>query len=181
MAEVCELLNGGIPKDCEKNLGGLFSKMWITERSNILSITKGSPDTTISAITMVSPSVFYGFAFNRGTSSYLESQTFDAATGNSMNTQTVTLVLNRREQAKKDKIVLLGGFKEMAIIVRDNNKKYFLLGEEGGCILQTNEGGSGTAKTDSNSYTLTFIGEEGELANEVEESAVLAVIEGGVV
>jgi hypothetical protein len=172
----CELLDGGLPKDCSPNIGGLFTTMWITELSNITSFTPSSPGSQISAINMVSPSSFYPFQFNKGTSSYAESQTFDEATGNSLVTDTITLQLNKREQTKKDKIVLLGNFKEMCIITKDSNGKYVLHGRTGGCILKTNEGGSGVAKTDGNNYILTFIAEEGELADEVTEAAVLAVI-----
>jgi hypothetical protein len=122
---------------------------------------------------MVSPSGFYAFEFNRGTSNFLESENNDPATGVTLVTQTITLVLRKREQTKRDIIALLGGLKEMAIVVKDNNGKYWFFGEEDGCILTTNEGGSGTAKTDTNSYTLTFVGEESEMAREVEESAIL--------
>ena len=175
MAE-CNLLTGGIPKDCKPNIGGLFTTMYMTERSNVTAYVKGSPASNITGITMASPAKFYPFVFNKGTSGFVESQTFDNPTGNSLNTQTITLVLNHREQSKKDKIVMLGSFKELAIIVKTNNGNYFVMGEVGGCVLSTNEGGSGVAKSDANNYTLTFIGEEAELANEVTEAAVLAVI-----
>lgn len=172
----CELLTGGISKDCTKNIGGIFTTMWITERSNILSYTKSSPGTDITAFNMRSPGYFYAFEFNRGTSNYVESENNDPTTGNTLVTQTITLVLSKREQTKRDVIALLGGLKEMAIVVKDNNGKYWLFGEEDGCILTTNEGGSGTAKTDANNYTLTFVGEESELANEVSEAAIEAVV-----
>src|SRR6476660_793062 len=99
----CELLNGGIPKDCSPNIGGLFTQMWITERSNISGYTLGSPSPKIMTIVLISPAKPYAFAFNKGTSSYTEEQTFDDPTGNTLNTQTITLQLNRREQIKKDK------------------------------------------------------------------------------
>ena len=176
MAEACELLNGGIPKDCKPNIGGLFTQMWITERSNISGYTYESPGTKIESIELISPAVPFAFAFNKGTSGYTEEQTFDDATGNTLNIQTVTLGLNHREQEKRDKIILLGSFKELAILVKDNNGHYFLLGQEGGCVLRTNSGGSGVAKTDANQYILTLIGEEGSLANEVTEEGALAFI-----
>jgi len=172
----CELLNGGIPKDCKPNIGGLFTTMWITERSNISGYTYASPGSMIETISLISPASPFAFVFNKGTSGYVESQTFDDPTGNTLVTQTITLVFNHREQAKKDKIILLGSFKEMAILVKDNNGHYFMLGKEGGCVMRTNEGGSGIAKTDANNYTLTFIGEEGELADEVSEAGALAFI-----
>jgi len=168
----CELLNGSILKDCKTNIGGLITKMYITERSNITSIVKGSPDDKITSIVMASPAVFYTFVFNKGTSSYAESQTNDEPTGNTLVTQTITLQLNHREQEKKTKIVLLGSFKEMAIICQDSNGHYFLFGEVGGCVLRTNEGGSGVAKTDGNNYILTIVDGEGRVAHEANAGSI---------
>ncbi len=44
-----------------------------------------------------------------------------------------------------------------------------------GMDLTTNEGGSGTAKADLNGYTLTFTGEEPEMASTVSD-AILATL-----
>ncbi len=168
----CDLLDGGLERDCTPNIGGLFTTMWITEKSNITGYTRDGVTGIITAFIMVSPAVFYPFQFNKGVSSYTESQNFDSATGNTLNTQTIVLGLTKREQLKRDKIVLLGNFKELVIVTKDNNAKLKVFGMEGGCVLSTNEGGSGTAKTDSNGYTLTFIGEESQLAVECSQAAL---------
>lgn len=168
----CELIDGGLDKDCNSNIGGLFTKMWIATFGDPDDITYTSPGNKIDAI---ANSTFYEFNFSRGSSSYQETQAFDAATGNSLNTQTITLALNRREQEKKDVIVTLGGFQELWIICKDNNGKYFLFGETLGCILTNNDGGSGLAKTDPNRYTLTLVGEEPALATEVVDETAFTV------
>lgn len=172
----CDLLDGGLERDCTPNIGGLFTTMWMTEKSNVTGLTRDGVTGIITAFTMTSPAVFYPFNFTKGSSSFTESQTFDAPTGNTLVTQTIVLTLNLREQLKRDKIVLLGNFKEMYIVCKDNNGNLFLFGETGGCTLTTNEGGSGTAKTDGNNYVLTFIGEESSIATEVSQAAIDAAV-----
>jgi hypothetical protein len=86
------------------------------------------------------------------------------------------LVLNKREKTKRTAIELLGGFRELVAIVTDYNDNSWYLGAANGLIMTGNEGGSGTAKTDPNRYTLTFTGEEPEMADAVLAAAITAVI-----
>lgn len=175
MACGCKSLTGGISKGCTGNIGGI-KKIYITDLCNITSYTLGSPIDNISAINMVSGAVFYEFEFNKNSSTYQEEVTGDQAAGTQVNTQTITLVLARREKVKRDTLQLLMGFKELAVIVLDSNGLYFLLGEENGVVMTQNTSVSGTTKQDANNYTLTLVGEEPNLANEVTAAAVAAVI-----
>ena len=65
--------------------------------------------------------------------------------------------------------------KRLSIIVKDQNGLNWVLGMTNGMDLTTNEGGSGTAKADLNGYTLTFTGEEPEMASTVSD-AILATL-----
>jgi hypothetical protein len=174
----CDLLDGGIELGCDNNIPGIRN-IWFTEKSNVTAIGLSSPGDKINSFTMAgSPAaVFYKFEFNKNTSSYTESESDDQAAGRTLNTITINLVLNRREKAKRDKLMLLGKRKDLVAIIEDNNGLYFYAGQEYGINKTTNEGGSGVAKTDVNQYVITFVGEEPELMNEIEEAAVLAVIE----
>ena len=171
----CNTFTSGITKGCTGNKGGI-KKLYIADFCNISGLTLGSPNDTISAITMTSGTVFYEFEFNKNSSTFQEDVTGDQAAGTQINTQTVTLVLARREKTKRDTLELFKGFKELAVIVLDSNGIYWLLGEESGMVMTQNVSVSGTAAADPNNYTLTLIGEETSLANEVEASAVAAVI-----
>lgn len=174
---VCESLSGGITLGCGNNLGGIL-KLYLVEKEMVSSVTLGSPTTTISAFTMTgSPSAtFYEFEFNKNTSSYTEEGTSDQATGRDLYIQTITLVLNRREKTKRDTLLLLAKRQDLVAIIKDHNGLYWYFGESYGLNLTTNSGGSGTTKTDPNQYVLTFVGEEPDPANEVDEAAVTAVI-----
>lgn len=171
----CSILTGGIAKACGTNSGGI-RKIYITDLCNVSSLTLSSPDEIIDNINMLSGTQFYEFAFNKNTSSFTEVTTGDQAAGTQVVTQTVTLVLAKREKSKRDVLKMLMGFKELAVIVLDSNGTYWLLGEVEGMVMTENNSQSGTTKTDANGYTITLVAEETEQANEVDEAAVLAVI-----
>lgn len=172
---VCNALDGGITKGCENNVGGI-KKAYLVELEYVDEFTRTSPDETITTITMIPEKVFYEFEFNKNTSNFTEVTTYDQAVGSEVCTQTITLVLNRREQTKRDTLLLIGKGKDLVIVVKDANDKYWVFGETAGLNLTEKNSESGTVKTDRNGYTLTFVGEEPEDACEVSESAVLAVI-----
>jgi hypothetical protein len=171
----CDSLSGGISLGCSSNFGGV-KKIYLTNKENVSSVVNGSPDLGITTFNMVGGAVFYEFEFNKNTSSWSEARTGDQANGVEFYTQTLTLVLNRREKTKRDTIALLGGFRELVAVVTDSNDNSWYLGAENGLVLTGNEGGSGTAKTDPNRYTLTLTGEEPEMADVVLAAAIAAVI-----
>jgi hypothetical protein len=170
----CDLLNGGIEKGCGPNLGGL-KKVYITNLENVdpvPTVTAGE----ISAITMTSGAVFYEFAFPKNTSSFTEDLTSDITTGSEFWTSTLTLVFTKREAAKREKIALLAGQRDLAIIVQDQNDTYWYMGLSNGMTLTQTTGGSGTTKTDLNGYTLTFTGEEMYQMPEVDSSIIAGLL-----
>lgn len=172
----CNLLTGGISKGCDNNSGGIRN-MWLKERSAV-TVTHGSPIPRISTITLTDPtSPFYKFEFTKKSGSNYTEETTTSDTGSTVSTQTLTLILSRREQAKRDTLMLLGKSKELAAIIEDSNGLFWYFGEYEGLIMTTNTGGSGAAKADLNGYTLTFVAEEPSEACEVTSSAVDDVIE----
>jgi len=182
MACNAQLLNGGISLGCDSNSGGI-KKMYITDFANITGLTEQSGGVlvssgeVISAIAMSTGTLFYEFEFLKNTSSYQETATISLENGTTFYTQLITLVIPRREQAKRNKIALLAaGQKKLAIIVQDSNSLYWYFGQEEGCIMTALDGGSGVAKTDANAYTITFTAEEPAQAPEVLPAAVAAVI-----
>jgi hypothetical protein len=183
MACQSDLLNGGISLGCEPNAGGV-KKIYITDAVSVTGITQNAGGILVASgevinnIAMATGTFFYNFEFNRNTSSYVESATVNLENGTTFYTQTITLVIPRREQTKRNKILLLAaGQKKLNIIVQDSNDLYWFFGQSEGCILTANEGGSGTAKTDLNGYTITFTAEEPTLAPEVLSSVIPAIVQ----
>jgi len=172
---VCNPITSGIAKGCDNNLGGI-KEVYFADKENIDEFTRTSPGTSIAAITMIPGKVFYKYEFNKNTSTFTEVTSFDQGVGAEVCTQTITVVFNRRDQTKRDALLLLGKFKDLIAIVKDGNDKFWVVGEVNGVNLTEKNSESGTVKTDRNGYTLTFIGEEAEDASETTEAVVLAVI-----
>lgn len=172
----CNLLTGGVTKTCDNNSGGI-RRLWLKERSLVDSVTHGSPVRRISNITMEASEKFFEFEFLKKSGSNFTSVETTSDTGSTVVTQTITLVLTRREQNKRDILLLLGKGKELSAIIEDSNGLYWYFGEFEGLIMTENNGGSGAAKADLNGYTITLVAEEPEAECEVQESAVLAVIQ----
>lgn len=149
--------------------------MYITDFCNITSFTDSSPAGIIETITMAGVTVYYEFEFNRGTSTWTESNTNDPVNGTTVWTQTATLVLNKRERTKREALALMLQ-KDLSVIIKDNNGQYWILGKESGVWATGIEAVVGTAKTDANNYTVTLVAEEPEEAFPVTEAAVLANI-----
>jgi hypothetical protein len=73
------------------------------------------------------------------------------------------IILNKLQVNTRNEILLLAKNRLVAL-VKDNNDKMWALGEVNGLDLTGGGSGSGTAFGDRNGYTLTFTGNEKELA-----------------
>jgi hypothetical protein len=175
MTLICNALGGGILKDCDNNWGGIKS-LYITELGNISSVTHDSPSRRITAINMLNGAKFYKFEFNKNTSTYTQSTASNQENGSEVCLQTVTLAIRRMEQAKRDIIMKLGKFKDLAVIVEDSNDLHWLLGETEGLITTQKDSGPGTTKQDPNGWVITMTGEEQEEACNVADDALTSII-----
>lgn len=171
----CNSLTKGIPKNCGGTRGGI-KRLFLSDWENIVDITLDSPIDDISAITMAVGTTFYEFVFNPQSSTFNEKVTGDSAIGTQINTQTINLVLARREKSKRDVIKNLFGFKKLGAIVEDEMGKFWLLGEASGLRMNDLDSQAGTKGVDPNGYTIILVAEELDLANEVQAAAVTAVI-----
>lgn len=171
---LCDLLNGGITKSCDNNAGGV-TNIYIADWALITGTTETAG--SLTAIAMSGGTTFYEFEFNRGTSSYDEAVNIDLANGTTFFTQTVNLVLSRREKTKREAITkLISGQKELFIIVKDSNGLYWAFGLTDGSIVTAITGGSGVAKGDANNYSITFTAEEPASAPEVDSTIIAGLL-----
>lgn len=171
----CDALFEGIPKGCDNNIGGIKA-LYLTEQCNVTALALSSPGDEITTITMAASTYFYKFVFNKNTSTWTEVTEPDPVNGTQLSIQTATLKLARREKSKRDTLALIGMFKDLACIITDNNDINWYLGEENGVNMTANNSETGTAKKDTNGYTITLIGEEPQQANTVTDAALAAVI-----
>lgn len=153
----------GITYSCLSNTGGVKS-VEIGNFDSLTSYTLNS-DGSISAATFSTPPV--GFQFNKNTSSFTEEATISIENGTTFYSQTVNLVIPRREASKRAKILLLAdGQPNLFLIVKDQNDLKWFIGLENGANLTALVDQTGVAKTDANGYTLTFLAEEPSMSPE---------------
>lgn len=164
-----------ILKGCESNAGGIVT-FYIVPSTEVASFVEATGQ--ISAITMNALVTFETFEFNRNTSNYTEDMTVSLENSSTFYNQTITIQLARREATKRQALLLVSaGQQPLTCIVKDSNGLYWGFGFDDDKVYFTgNAGGSGTAKSDLNGYTLTFTCESATPAYEVDEAAVLSVI-----
>ena len=164
----------GIDKDCLNSIGGI-QEVYIADRDAIDSVTESGG--TITAITMATGETFHSFAFTRDTSNFAETPEVDVANGSTLFNQVVTLMVKRREVAKRNAIMLLAaGQRDLAVIIKDNNGRYELAGYANdfsqGLQLTGGEGGTGSAKSEMNGYTIELTNQMPEMAFEVDPTII---------
>jgi len=172
MALCCDLITGGIACGCANNLGGIQA-IYITDHCNIDTITASAG--TISAITLFTPGCMYEYCFNKNTSSLTEQAVISIENGSLFYSQTATVIIPRREVAKRNALAMLVQ-KNLFIIVLDQNGLYWALGEQNGVNVTDIASTTGVVKGDLNGYTLTFLGEEPVQAQEVDPTIMAALI-----
>lgn len=165
-------LTQGYSLGCREGVGGV-KEVYIMEIGNLSSVTEASG--VVTAITKASGKRFWKYSLIRETSNFDEAITGNEQNGTIYYAQTGAIVLNVRQAATRNEILLLAK-NNLAIVVVENTGKAFLYGKEFGLSLLTGNAATGTAWADRNGYTLNFTGNEKELAPEVQTS-VLATLE----
>lgn len=127
-------------------------------------------------VTAIAGSAFmYTYEAEKATSTLNEAPTISRENGTVYYDQTASYILNKTSQEKRNEIKILAQAK-LAIIVKDKNGKYWLMGEEAGVRLETSSSEWGTALADRNGYTLNFKAEEVEPMREVDPSIIAALL-----
>jgi hypothetical protein len=129
----------------------------------------------ISEITITSAEKFKSFYFNRNTGSMTSNYTLDPATGVRFVTTDLVLQFNRMETSKRVEVTALAQ-NELALIVKDANGKYWLLGKDEPVIATAGEGVTGTARGDRNGYGITLQDTYLEMPYEVDETIIAGLI-----
>lgn len=170
----CQSISG-VTYSCLSNTGGV-NAIYITNFENVTGTTANSIG-TVTAVSLASGAKFQEFQFNMNTSTLDEDVTINLENGTTFFTQTVSLVIPRRQASTRDKIlVLASGQPKLAIIVKDNNGIFWYVGKDNGAYLKTGKTGAGKKKDDSNGYELSFVCESATLAPEVDSSIIAGLI-----
>lgn len=157
-----------IAKDCEGVLGGI-KKVWLTIWKDNLFVTSAATEGT--KVTGVDTgATWYEYSFRKNTGSYESTQTVSDA-GNNFFTNTLTMVFSRMETVKRTAVQALS-IGEVGGIVLDCNGKFWAFGQDEAGFTTGNSGATGTAKADTNAYTVVLASESFELPYEVDPSVM---------
>lgn len=145
-------LTGGIQLGCRDNVGGLKT-MWITDFTNILSVTQDGDE----FITQLSGTgTFYEFQLIRTSSQHTETVNASLENGTVFyQGETVTYFV-KLEQDKRNLLKALAQSQRLAIVIEDNNGSYFYLGQTYGSFISAGSSVTGKALGDQNGYNMTF-------------------------
>lgn len=146
--------------DCKDSIGGLKA-VWFAAIEDIASWT-GSAG-TYTAVTMDAGKYFWKYDLVKESSNFAEAVNTNVQNGTVFYAQTLEIILNKLQVNTRNEILLLAKNRLVAL-VQDNNDKTWVLGFANGLDITGGGSGSGTAFGDRNGYTLTFTGNEKELA-----------------
>lgn len=146
--------------DCKDSIGGIKT-LWFAAVEDIASWT-GSAG-TYSAVTMDSGKYFWKYDLVKESSNFAEAVNTNVQNGTVFYAQTLEIILNKLQVNTRNEILLLAKNRLVAIVV-DNNDEAWILGKDNGLDITGGGSATGTAFGDRNGYTLTFTGNEKELA-----------------
>lgn len=141
-----------------------IDEVWIQQHADFTSGV--TIDGTTQEIDALPTATIYPFKTAKNVSSWTEETS--TANGMMLHTQTVTLVFQKMSSAKRLRLELLAQNRSLVIFVKDKNGKIWMVGRQNGAELTTNAAGSGTAASDLNGYTVTFVAEEPVAAEALE-------------
>ena len=161
-------LTQGFNLDCRDAVGGL-KEVYIIELDNVASITEASG--VVTAITKETGKRFWKYSLIRETSNAEETITGNEQNGTIFYAQKLDIIVNKRQVSVRNEILLLAK-NHLTIVAVDNIGNAWLYGRVNGLMLNAGTSPSGTAWGDRNGYTLTFSGNETELAPQVQASLI---------
>lgn len=188
----CNQTLGGIVLDCTNSLGGIKT-VYIANYGDVKGLvldtvddsTLESGDTTYGMITEIimrtpeegeTAPKFKPYQFRKQTGSMTSTLNVDETVGINYVSTELSLVFTKMETAKRLEMTALAKA-QLAVIVKDSNNKYWYLGKDDYVSSTGGSGNTGTAKGDSNNYSLTLTDESDTYPYEITEEAVKSVIE----
>jgi hypothetical protein len=146
--------------DCKDSIGGL-KEVYFAAVEDVASWT-GSAG-TYTAVTMESGKYFWKYELVKESSNFAEAVNTNVQNGTVFYTQTLEIILNKLQVNTRNEILLLAK-NNLVVLVKDNNDAIWILGFANGLDMTGGGSATGTAFGDRNGYTLTFTGNEKDLA-----------------
>ena len=156
-------LTQGYTLDCKDSVGGLTA-VYFAPWEDLATVTIAAG--VVTTLTMDASKKFYKYELVKESSNFAEAVNTNVQNGTVFYTQTLEVILNKLQVNTRNEILLLAK-NRLAVIATDNNGDNWFLGVAYGLDLTGGGSATGTAFGDRSGYTLTFTGNEKELAPKV--------------
>lgn len=168
----CAITLAGIARDCLANMGGV-KKVYVASHQNVSAVTVTSD--IITGITMAASTKFYEYDFRPETASMAIAWQPNKQNGTLYAHTALTLAFHHMTTAKRLELNAMA-VGELAVIVLDNNGKYWYLGYDHPVIIDGGDSGTGTAFADANRYGIVLGDDSKELPYEVDGSIIAGLL-----
>ena len=155
----CNITAGWV-LDCKDSQGGIQEVFLANGKISAYTASNGNVTAMSVAGVALDPSDFFSIEVPKQTSTLTESVAASTENGTVVYTQTLSLIFNKMEAAKRNQILLMSQNENLIVVVKDNNGLYWSVGLERGATLTAAELTSGTAFADRNGGELTLTGIE---------------------
>lgn len=168
----CSQTLAGITLDCDSSVGGI-KEVYIANYADVTEVALA--DDKVSGITMTNSAKFKKYEFRKQTGSMTSTLNVDETAGINYVSTELSLVFTKMETAKRVEIAALA-VGQLAVIVKDGNNKYWYLGYNDYVSSSAGSGNTGTAKGDSNNYSITLKDESDSFPYEVDANVIDTVV-----
>lgn len=170
----CNITLAGITLPCENSLGGIKTT-WMVQYSDVKSVTLDPDSKMISDIGLNTGAKWLEYQFRKGTGSLTSTLNVDESTGANYVSNELSLVFTKMETAKRLEIAAMS-IGQLAVIVLDSNGKYWFLGKDDYVSASAGSGNTGTAKGDSNNYSITLSTDSESYPYEIDPAKIETIL-----
>ena len=157
------ILANGIALGCKDSLGGI--KEAYIASTNLTTVFTYDADDVIDSATGA-PS-FFTFQQRNEQGEFIQTGNHSVENGTNFWEQTVSLIFTKNEAADRNTLKVLAQ-STLLIIVKDQNDKYWVVGESNGADLTASTQSAGKAYGDLNGTTVSFTAKESAPAREID-------------
>ena len=169
----CTQTLAGITLDCASSVGGI-KEVYIANYADV-EVNEFDGE-MITSIDVADNTKFKKYEFRKQTGSMTSTLNIDETAGINYVSTELSLVFTKMETAKRIEIAALA-IGQLAVIVKDGNNKYWYLGYNDYVSASAGSANSGTAKGDSNNYSITLKDESDSFPYEVDPTVIASIVE----
>ena len=155
-------LTTGVALSCRESVGGIKTAYILDASGEAITVTEAAG--VVSAISVGATSIsslsadMFEFEQVKQTANLVETITASEENGTVFYQSVLNLVFNKLESAKLNALKVLAANSKLLIVVKDNNDKFWMIGNTNGATVSGGTSETGTAMGDRNGISIEFTG-----------------------